>query len=81
MMLSESRDLERESSICIRVKQIRTISPLADVFPLTKDLLGLVNEIQKIHSPQLQDFKTHEVRLLDYTDEHHKLQAMIALEK
>jgi len=80
--LSESSDLERQSSICIRVKQIRTaMSPLADASPLTKDLLGLVNEIQKLHSPQLQDFKTHEIRLLGYADEHDKLQASITLEK
>ena len=80
--LSESSDLERKSSICIRVKQIRTaISPLADFSSCTKDLLGLVNETQKFHSLQLQDFKTHEIRLLAYTNEHDKLQAMIVLEK
>ena len=68
MPLSESSDLKRQSSICIREKQIRTaMSLLADVSPRTKDLLGLVNEIQKLHSPQLWDFKTHEIRLLGYS--------------
>ena len=61
--LSESSDLERESSICIRVKQILfcSIWPLADVLPFMNDLLV---EIQKLHSPQRQDFKTSEVQLL-----------------
>ena len=81
-LLSESSDLERQSSICIRVKQIRAaISPLADVSPRTQDLLGLVNEIQKLHSPQLQEFKFCEIRLLGYTNEHDKLQAMITLKR
>jgi len=48
--LSESSELERKSSICIRVKQIRTdptTSSLHEVVCLMESLHGLINEIQR----------------------------------
>ena len=82
--LSESSELERKSSICIRVKQIRadlTVSPLHEIARLMESLLGLVNKIQRQHSPELRSFTVNEVRLTGYTDEHNMLQAMITLKK
>jgi len=82
--LSESSELERKSSICIRVKQIRTdptTSSLHEVARLMESLHGLINEYQRQHSPELHSFAFNEVNLRGYTDEHNMLQAMITLEK
>jgi len=82
--LSESNELERKSSICIRVKQIRTdltTSSLHEVTRLMESLHGLINEIQRQHSPELRNFVVNEVNLTGYTDEHNMLQAMITLKK
>jgi len=82
--LSESNELERKSSICTRVKQIRTdltTSSLHEVARLMKSLHGLVNEIQRQHSPELRSFAVNEVNLTGCTDEHNMLQAMINLKK
>jgi len=84
--LSESSELERECSICIRVKQIRTdpaTSSLHEVTRLMESLHGLIDEIQQQHSPKLRSFAINEVNLTGYTDsdEHNMLQAMITLKK
>jgi len=57
--LSESSELERESSICTRVKQIRTdptTSSLHEVARLMQSLHGHIDEIQRQHSPELPRF-------------------------
>ena len=82
--LSESSELERKSSICIRVKQIRTdptTSSLNEVARLMECLHGLIDEIQLQHSPKLRSFAINEVNLTGYADEHNMLQAMITLKK
>ena len=82
--LSESSELERKSSICIRVKQIRndpTTSSLHEVARLMESLHGLINEIQRQHSPELRSFAVNEINLTGYTDEHNMLQAMITLKR
>ena len=64
--LSESSELERKSSICIRVKQIRTdlsTSSLHEVARLMESLHGLIDEIQRQHSPELRSFAVNEVNL------------------
>jgi len=81
---SESSELERKSSICIRVKQIRTdltTSSLHEVARLMESLHGFINEIQRQHSPELRSFAVNEVNLTGYTDEHNMFQAMITLKK
>jgi len=56
--LLESSELERKSSICIRVNQIRhtdlTTSSLHEVAHLMESLHGLIDKIQRQHSPKLQ---------------------------
>jgi len=82
--LSESSELERKSLICIRVKQIRTdptTSSLHEVARLMESLHGLINEIQRQHSPELHRFAVNEINLTGYTDEHNMLQAMITLKR
>jgi len=82
--LSESSELERKSSICIRVKQIctdPTTSSLHEVARLMESLHGLIDEIQRQHSPKLRSFAVNKVNLTGYTDEHNMLQAMITLKK
>jgi len=82
--LSESSELERKSSICIRVKQIRTdptTSSLHEVARLMESLHGLIDKIQRQHSPELRSFAVNEVNLTGYTDEHNMKQAMITLKK
>jgi len=82
--LSEFSELERKSSICIRVKQIRTeptTSSLHEVARLMESLHGLIDEIQRQHSPELCSFAVNEVNLTGYSDEHNMLQAMITLKK
>jgi len=66
------------------VKQIRTdatTSVLHEVARLMESLHGLIDEIQRQHSPELHSFAVNEVNLTGYTDEHNVLQAMIALKK
>jgi len=82
--LSESSELERKSSICIRVKQIRTdptTSSLHEIARLMESLYGLIDDIQWQHSPELRSFAVNEVNLTGYTEEHNMLQAMITLKK
>jgi len=77
-------ELERKSSICIRVKQIRTdptTSSLHEVARLMESLHGLINEIQRQHSPELRRFAVNEINLTGYADEHNMLQAMITLKR
>ena len=84
MPLSESSELERKSWFLIRVKQIctdPTISSLHEVARLVESLHGLINEIQRQHSPELRSFAVNEVNLTGYTDKHNMLQAMITLKK
>jgi len=84
MPISESTELEQNSSICIRVKQIctdPTTSSLHEVARLMESLHGLINEIQRQHSPELRSFAVNEVNLTGYTDRHNILQAMITLKK
>ena len=66
------------------MKQIRTdatTSVLHEVARLMESLHGLIDEIQRQHSPELHSFAVNEVNLTGYTDEHNVLQAMIALKK
>jgi len=77
MPFSESNELERKSSICIRVKQIRTdpttfsLHGVAElVARLMEGLHSLINEIQRQHSPELRSFAVSEVNLTGYTFEH-----------
>ena len=77
MPFSESNELERKSSICIRVKQIRTdpttfsLHEVAElVARLMESLHSLINEIQRQHSPELRSFAVSEVNLTVYTFEH-----------
>jgi len=82
--LSESSELEWKSSICICVKQIctdPTTSSLHKVARLMESLHGLINEIQRQHSPELPSFEVNEVNLTGYTNEHNMLQAIITLKK
>ena len=68
--LSESSELERKSSICIHVKQIRTdptTSSPHEVAHLMESLHGLIDEIQRQHSPELRSFAVNEVNLTGYT--------------
>jgi len=84
MPLSESSELKRKSSICIRVKQIctnPTTSSLHEVAHLMESLHGLINIIQRQRSPELRTFAVNEVNITGYTDEDSMLQAMITLEK
>jgi len=66
------------------VKKIRTdptTSSLHEVARLMESLHGLINEIQRQHSPELRGFVANEVNLRGYTDDHNMLQAMITLKK
>ena len=63
--LSEFSELERKSSICIRVKQIctdPTTSSLHEVARLMESLHWLIVEIQRQHSPEQHSFAVNEVR-------------------
>jgi len=46
-----------------------------------ESLLGLINEIQRQHSPELRSFAVNEVRLTGYTYEQCMLHAIITLKK
>jgi len=66
------------------VKQIRTdpsTYSLHEVARLMKSLHGLIDEIQRQHSPELRSFAVNEVNLTGYIDEHNMLQAMITPKK
>jgi len=80
---SESSELERTSSIYIRVKQIRTVlttASLHEVARLIESLHGLINEIQRQHSPKLLDgLAVNEVNSIGDTGEHNMLQATMTL--
>ena len=82
--LSASSDMERKSSICLRVRQICTspaVAPLSDVPKVVQSLYQLTNSIQKQHSPHLRPFVEGEIQFVGYTDQDDKLQAMLTLEK
>jgi len=67
--LSESSELERKSSIYILVKQIRTdptTSSMCEVARLMESLNGLINEIQRQHSPELRSFATNDFSGREY---------------
>ena len=77
--LSVSSDMERKSSICVRVRQISAspaVAPLSDVPKVVQSLYQLTNSIQKQHSPQIRPFVKGEIQFVGYTDQHDKLQAM-----
>ena len=62
--LSVSSDMERKSSICLRVRQISAspaVAPLSDVPKVVQSLYQLTNLIQKQHSPHLQPFVQAEI--------------------
>jgi len=64
------------------VKQIHTdpsTSSLHEVARLMESLHGLIDEIQRQHSPELRSFAFNKVNLTGYNDEHNMLQAMITL--
>jgi len=46
-----------------------------------ESLHGLIDKIQRQHSPELRSFAVNEVNLTGYTDEHNMKQAMITLKK
>ena len=46
-----------------------------------ESLHGLIDEIQRQHSPELPSFEVNEVNLTGYTNEHNMLQAIITLKK
>ena len=82
--LSVSSDMERKSSICLRVRQISAstaVAPLSDVLKVLLSLYQLTNSIQKQHSPHLRPFMEGEIQFVGYTDQHDKLQAMFTLKK
>ena len=57
--LSVSSDMERKSSICLRVRQISAspaVAPLSDVLKVVQSLYQLTNSIQKQHSLLLRPF-------------------------
>ena len=82
--LSVSSDMELKSSICLRVLQ-RSVSPavvpLSDVQKVVQSLYQLTNSIQKHHSPHLRPFVGGLTQVVGYTDQDHKLQAMLTLKK
>jgi len=81
---SESSDMERKSSICLRVQQIcasPAVAPLSDVPKVPQSLYQLTNSIQKQHSPHLRPFEQGEIHFVGYTDQDDKLQAMLTLKK
>jgi len=76
----KSSELERKSSICIRVKQIRTdptTSSLHEIAHLTEGL----HRLQRQHSPELRSCVVNQVNLTGYTDEHDMLQVMVIRKK
>jgi len=82
--LSVSSDMERKSSICLRVRQISAspaVAPLSDVPKVVQSLYQLTNSIQKQHSPHLRPFVEGEIHFVSSTDQDDKLQAMLTLKK
>jgi len=82
--LSVSSDMERKSSICLRVRQIsvsQAVAILSDVPKVVQSLYQLTNSIQKQHSPHLQPFVEGQIQFVGYTDQDDKLQAMLTLKK
>jgi len=82
--LSVSNDMERKSSICLRVRQISAssaVAPLSDVPKVVQSLYQLTNSIQKQHIPHLRTIVEGEIQFVGYTDQHDKLQAMLTLKK
>ena len=57
--LSVSNDMERKSTICLRVRQINAspaVAPLSDVLKVVQSLYQLTNSIQRQLSPHLLSF-------------------------
>jgi len=82
--LSVSSDMERKSSICLRVRQISAspaVAPLSDVLKVVQSLYQLTNLIQKQHSPHLRPFVEGQIQFVGYTDQDDNLQAMLTLKK
>jgi len=82
--LSVSSDMERKSSICLRVRQISAspaVAPLRDVPKVEQSLYQLTNSIQKQHSPHLRPFMEGQIQFVGNTDQDDKLQAMLTLKK
>jgi len=82
--LSVSSDMERKSSIFLRVRQISVspaVAPLSDVLKVVQSLYELTNSIQKQHSPHVRPFVEEEIQFVGYTNQHDKLQAMLTLKK
>ena len=82
--LSSSSDMERKSSICLRVRQISAspaVARLSDVPKVVQSLDQLTNSIQKQQSPHLRPFVEGEIQFVGYTDQHDMLQAMLTLKK
>jgi len=80
--LSVSSDMERKSTICLRVRQISAspaVAPLSDVLKVVQSLYQLSNLIQKQHSPHLRPFVEGQIQFVGYTDQDDKLQAMLTL--
>jgi len=82
--LSVSSDMERKSSICVRVRQVSAspaVAPLSDVPMVVQSLYQLTNPIQKQQSPHLRPFVEGEIYSVSYTDQDDKLQAVLTLKK
>jgi len=82
--LSVSSDMERKSSICLRVRQIcasPAVLPLSDVPKVVQSLYQLPNSINKQHSPHLRPFVEREIQFVGYTDQDDKLHALLTLKK
>jgi len=83
--LAVSSDMERQSSICMRVRQrsaSQAVAPLSDVLKVVQSLYQLTNSIQKQCSPHLRSFVEGEIGFVGNTDHwDDKLQAMLTLKK
>ena len=67
--LSVSSDMDRKSSICLRVRQISAspaVAPLSDVPKVVQSLYQLTRSIQKQHSPHLRPFVEGEFQFVGY---------------
>jgi len=82
--LSVSSDMERKSSICLRVRQISAspaVAPWSDVLKVVHSLYQLTNSIQEQHNPHLRQFVKGDFQFVGYTDQDDKLQARFTLKK
>jgi len=82
--LSVSNNLERKSSIRLRVRHISAspaVAPFSDAPTVVQSLCQLANSIQKQHSPHLRPFVEGQIQFVGYIDQDDKLRAMITLKK